>query len=146
MHPVEEIDQLLGLLRRQTGEGLVAGVVGDIPDAAEHRPRLRGQVQAAGAAVGGVGAALDPAGLLHAVDLAHQGHRPDFQKIGEAGLVDALVAGEIAERAALRPGQSEPPAAPVLVEPAPEQARDVVDEKAEAAIEIHLSPRNGTLA
>src|ERR1044071_8878991 len=146
MHAIQEIDQLLGLLRRQPGERLVAGVVRDVPDAAEYRARLRGQIQPPGTAVGRVGAALDPAGLFHTVDLADQRLRPDFQKIGEAGLVDALIAGEISQGTALRPGESETAVAPVLVEAASEQARDVVDEKAEAAIEIHLSPQNGTLA
>ena len=78
--------------------------------------------------------ALDPPGLLHAVDLAHQRHWPDFEEIGKTGLVDALVAGEIAQGAALRPGQAEPP--PVVVEPPAEQPRHIVDEKAETAFEV----------
>ena len=134
MHPAQQLDQLFRPRRRQPRQRLVAGLVRDIQDAAEDRARLVGQEQAAGAPVGRVRAPLDPAVLFHAVDLPHQRHRPDFEQIGEAGLVDALVAGEIAEGPALRPGQAE--ATAVLVEAAPEQARDIVDEKPETAVEI----------
>src|SRR5207237_4545451 len=98
------------------------------------RARLRGQEQAPRATVGRMRAALDPARFFHAIDLPHQGHRPDLQQIGEPGLVDALVARDIAEGPALRPGQAE--AAAVMVEAPPEQASDVVDEKPETAFEI----------
>src|SRR5204862_3976142 len=103
-------------------------------DAAEDRARLGGQKQAPRPAVGGVGAALDPARVFHAVDLPHQRHRPDFEEIGEAGLVDPLIAGDVGEGAALRPGQPEPSA--VVVETAPEQAGDVMHEKPKAVLEI----------
>src|SRR4029077_20019325 len=89
----------------------------------------------AGAPVAGLGLALDPAVLLHAVDLSHQGHRLDLEQIGEAGLVDPLCASQIAEHLALCPGQAEEQQRP-LIEPAPEQAGDVVNEKTEAAVEI----------
>ena len=102
------------------------------------------RTEPAGPPVGRVGAPLDPAGVFHAVDLPHQRHRPDFEQIGEAGLVDPLVAGEIAEDAALRPGQAEPAA--VLVETAPEQAGDVMHEKPEAAVEIQNRTRKMTPA
>src|SRR5207248_2391954 len=83
---------------------LVARLGRHVPDAVEDRPCLGGQEQAPGPAVGRVGSALDPSRLLHAVDLPDQRHRPDLQQIGEASLVDALVAGEIAEGTTLRPG------------------------------------------
>ncbi len=142
MHPLQQIEQGCCLTRRQQRQGFVAGFVGHRPDAAEDRPRLGGQVKAAGAAVGRVGVTLDPARLLHAVDLADQRHRPDFQEVGQAGLVDALVARQVAERAALRPGQAEAP--PIMVEAPPEQARDIVDEKAETAFEIQHAASNRT--
>jgi DNA-binding MarR family transcriptional regulator len=109
-------------------------------DASEDRAGLAGQKQPAGAPIGRIRTALDPARLFHAVDLADQGHRPDFENVGEAGLIDALVAGEIAQRAALRPRQ--PEAFPVMRKTAPEQARDIVHEKPETAIEIQCPPRN----
>jgi len=69
----------------------------------------------------------------------------DFQQIGEPGLVDAFVAGEIAERTALRPGETE--ASAVVVETAPEEARDIIDQKAETAFEIqHIYPTIGRQA
>jgi hypothetical protein len=129
------------------GKCLVARLIGDVPDPAEDRTRFRGQVQEARAAVGGIGAAFDPPGILHTVDLADQCHRPDFEQIGEAGLVDALIAREIAEGAALRPGQPEAARTPVLVEAPAEQARYVIDEKAETAVKIQrFHPEIGRLA
>ena len=61
-------------------------------------------------------------------------------EIGQPGLVDPFIAGQIAKRSALCPSEAEPP--PVLVEPAPEQARDIVDEKPKTAIEIQHAPRD----
>src|SRR6476646_3521365 len=49
------------------------------------------------ATVSRVRASLDPAVLLHAIDLPNQGHRRDLEQVGKAGLVDALVAGEVAQ-------------------------------------------------
>src|SRR6202040_2995952 len=79
-----------------------------------------------------LGPPLDPAVLLHAVDLPHQCHRFDFEQIGEAGLVDAFVAGEVTQHLALRPGEPEEEQG-TLVETTSEQAGDIVDEKPEAA-------------
>src|ERR1700739_165197 len=83
---------------------------------------------------------LDPTVLLHAVDLPHQGHRLDFKQIGKARLVDPLVAGEVAQHLALRPGETEKEQSPLIETPA-EQAGDVMNEKPQAAVEGH-SDRN----
>src|SRR5262249_28034975 len=104
----------------------------------EDRPRFAGQEQPPSAAVGRVGTTLDPARVLHAVNLPHQGHRPDLEEIGKAGLVDALVAGDVGHSPALRPGQAEAPS--VMVEAAPEQAGAVMKEKAKAAFEVQELP------
>ena len=134
VHPLQQLDQLSGFSRLQPYQRFVARLVGDIPDTAEDRARLGGEEQAPRPPVGRVRPALDPAGVLHAVDLPHQGHRPDLQEIGETRLIDPFVARDIAEGPALRPGQAEPAA--VMIEAAPEQAGDVVDEKPETAFEI----------
>src|SRR5260370_6267800 len=134
--PPQKFDQLLSLVFGEAGKGLGSDLVREGQNARQDRPRLVGQNEAAGAAVAGLGLPLDPAVFLHTVDLPQQGHRLDFEQIGEAGLVDPLVARKIAEHLALRSGQSEEKQR-ALIEPAPEQAGDVVNEKTEAAVEVH---------
>ena len=98
--------------------------------------RLLGQNEATGAAISGIEVSFDPAVLLHAIDLPNQGHRLDLKQIGETGLVDALVAGEVAQHLALRPGEAEEKKCALIEAPA-KQAGDVVHEKAEAAVKVH---------
>ena len=103
-----------------------------------------GQDKAMGAPVAGIGPPLDPAVLLHAIDLSNQSHRLDFEQIGKAGLVDALVAGEIPQHLALCPGEAEEQQC-TLVESTPEETGDIVNEKAEAAVEIHGRCQNAKI-
>src|SRR4029077_1944002 len=132
----EQIDQVPAIGLGQTGEGLGANLVRQLENARENQPRLLGQDETAGASVSGIGAPVDPAVLLHAIDLSNQGHRLDLEQVGEAGLVDALVAGEVAQHFALCPGEAEEEERP-LVETSAKKAGDVVDKKAKAAVEVH---------
>ncbi len=75
----------------------------------EQRPRRRRQVQAPGAAVGGIGAAFDQPGLGQPVDHAAQGDRLDLEIVGEPGLVDALVARQGEQHLPLRAADAERP-------------------------------------
>ena len=136
VRPAQQLDQLMAFGVGQAGKGFGAHLVRQVEDASQDRARLVGQHQPAGAAVARIGPPLDPAILLHPVELPDQGHRLDFQKIGEARLVDALVAGEIAEHPALRAGQAEKEQG-TLIEAPREKPRHVVHEKAKAAVEVH---------
>jgi len=72
-----------------------------------------------GPAIARLGLPLDPPVFLHAVDLPHQRHRLDFEQVGEAGLIDPLVACEIAEHLTLCASEPEEKQC-ALIEPAPE--------------------------
>src|SRR6516165_2153280 len=136
MDAAQELDQLSSFLSGKPGKGFAADLVREIENTGEDRPGLIGQDEAAGAAVARLRLPLDPSVLLHAVDLPHQGHRLDFEQIGEACLVNPFVAGEITQHLALRPGKTEKEQGALIKTP-PEQAGDVMNKKAEAAVEIH---------
>jgi hypothetical protein len=89
-----------------------------------------------GATVTRVGPPLDPSVSLHPVDLSNEAHRLDFEQIGESRLVDPFIPGEIAQHLALRPREAKNKEG-ALVKPPSEQAGDVVDEKPEAAMDVH---------
>src|SRR5580693_8062504 len=136
MYPPQKFDQLLSLVFGKAGKRLGADLVRKIQNARQDRSGLVGQNKAAGPPVAGLGLALDPAILLHAIDLPHQRHRLDFEQVGEAGLIDPLVACEIAEHLTLCASEPEEKQC-ALIEPAPEQPGDVVNKKTEAAVEVH---------
>ena len=144
MHPAQQLDQPAPLLLGKIGERLAPDRARQIQDARENRAGLFGQHQPAGAAVGRIEPALDPAILLHAVDLADEGHRLDLEQVGETGLVDAFVAREIAENPALRAGQAEKHKRPLVKAPR-EQPRHVVREIPKAAVEVHGRSRETTI-
>src|SRR6516162_3065161 len=87
----EQVNQAPTLDFGKAGESLTADFVRKIEDASEDRARLIGQDKPASAAVARVGPPFDPALLFHTIDLSNQSHRLDFEQIGEAGLVNALV-------------------------------------------------------
>src|SRR5258707_15624383 len=84
--------QTIAVLLRQPGERLLARLVAERAHPGEDRLRLRRQIELACPAVGGVGAALDPARLGHAVDETTEGDRLDLEDFGEARLIDTLMA------------------------------------------------------
>src|SRR5215472_4999061 len=104
MDAPQQLDQLPTLLRGHPGKRLGSNFVREVEDAGEDRPGLVGQDEAAGTPVARLRLPLDPAVLLHAVDLPHQGHRLDLEQIREARLIDALVTSQIAQDLALRSG------------------------------------------
>ena len=136
MYPPQEFDQLLSLVFGKAGKGLGADLVREVQNARQDRSGLVGQNEAAGAPVARLGLPFDPAVFLHPVDLPHQGHRLDFEQVGEAGLIDPLVAREVPQHLALCASEPEKKQRP-LIEPAPKQPGDVVNEKPEAAVEVH---------
>jgi len=136
VNATQQLDQLLSLVSGKPGKRFAANFVRKIEDTGEDRPRLLGQHEAPGAAIARLRLPLDPTVLFHAVDLPHQGHRLDFEQIGKARLVDPFVAGEVAQHLALRPGETEEEQSPLIETPA-EQAGDVMNEKPEAAVEVH---------
>src|SRR5262249_47692614 len=92
------------------------------------------QIEKAYAAVIGVEPALDPAGGLQPVELVDQRDRLDFKDVRKRALVDALVARQMRHDRPLRPGQADGAGAPV--EPLAQEARDIVQQEAEAAFGI----------
>ncbi len=136
VNSAQQINQLPALYVGQVGERLAADCTRQVEDASENRARLFSQDQPAGPAVARIRSALDPAILLHAIELTHQGHRLDLEQIGKTGLIDPFVAGKVAQHAALRPGKSKKQQRP-LVEASREQAGHIMHEITEAAFEFH---------
>jgi hypothetical protein len=136
MDPSEKVDKVLAVRLGKTHESLVADFGREFENPGKDRARLRGQDEATSAPVSGIGPPLNPAVLLHAIDLSNQRHRFDFEQIGKSGLIDALVAGEVAQDFTLRPGEAEEEKRP-LVKASREQTSNVVNEKPKAAIQIH---------
>ena len=101
MNPPQQREQDPFLGFGETGERLAPKLARELPDAGDHRARLVGQLHLAGTAVARIGAALDPAVFLHAIDLADERHRLDVEKFGKSGLVDAFMAGQAADDLAL---------------------------------------------
>src|SRR5271167_1213619 len=141
VNTTEQTDQVPSFHLGKAREGLVTDFIREVEDAGEDQARLIGQDEPAGSTVAGIGPPLDPTVLFHSIDLSNQGHRFDFEQIGKAGLVDALVAGEISQHLALCPGEAQEQQR-TLVEAAPKEAGDVVNEKPKAAVEIHGRYRN----
>src|SRR5215472_10767625 len=136
MNTTEQGYQVSSFHLGQARESLTTDFVREVEDTGEDRPCLVGQHEPAGSAVGWIGPPLDPPVLFHAIDLSNQGHRLYFKQIGEAGLIDTFVAGEVAQYLALRSGEAEEQQR-ALVEAAGKEASDVVNEKAKAAVKIH---------
>ncbi len=108
---------------------------------ARHRPRFCGEIEAPRAPVGGVGAALEPAARLHAVDQAGERDRLDLEEVGEADLVDAFVPGELAEEVIL--SGREPQSLARWSKRLRSRRATYVDQPAEAAVEIdEIHPAN----
>ena len=80
----------------------------------------------------GMGAPLDEPRLLQAVEQTRQGDRLDFEDVGQAALLDALVARQMRQHRALRAREPQP--ARVLLEALAHQAGHVVQEKTEIAL------------
>ena len=136
MNTTKQADQTASFHLRKAHESFATDFVREVEDASEDWACLLGQDEPVGSTVAGIGPPLDPAVLLHAIDLSDQGHRFYFEQIGETRLIDALVAGEVTQYLALRPGEAEEQQR-TLVKSAGKQAGDVVNEKAKAAVEIH---------
>src|SRR5262249_48692615 len=145
MDPSEKVDQVLSVRIGKASEGFGADFSREVEYPGKDQARFCGQNEATSALVSGIGPPLDPAVLLHAIDLSNQGHRLDFKQIGKPGLVDALVAGEISQHLALCSGEAEEQQC-TLVEPTPKEAGDIVNEKAEAPVEIHGRRQNAKIA
>ncbi len=131
----------VALFRGEAGQRLGAHLAADRDHLGEERLRLLGDEELPGAPVVRIGTALDPAGLRHAVEEPRQRDRLDLQQLGEAGLVDALVIDEIGQDLALRAGQAQ--AFGALVEALAEQPRGLVQDEAEAAIEVESTIVHG---
>ena len=127
----------IALLRRQAGERLGAHLATDRDHLDEERLRFLGDEKLPGAAVPRIGATLDPAGLCHPVEERAQRDRLELQKLGEPRLVDALVIDEIGQDLALRAGQAQ--AFGALIEALAEHPRGLVQDEAEAAIEVEIA-------
>src|ERR1700739_2656716 len=97
VNSIEQADQVPSFRLGKARKGLVTNFIREVEDAGEDRACLRGQDEPTGATVAGIGSPLDPTVLFHSIDLSNQGHRPDFEQIGKAGLIDSLVAGEITQ-------------------------------------------------
>jgi hypothetical protein len=136
VHARQQLDQTPSLRRGEPRESLRPDFVREVEDTGENRARLFGQHQAVCTPVTWVRPPLDLSIVLHSVDLPNQAHRLDFEQIGKARLVDPFVASDIAQHLALRPGETQKQLS-ALVETASKQPGNVVDEKTEAAIEIH---------
>jgi hypothetical protein len=141
MDPSEKVDQVLSVRIGKASKGFGADFVREVEYPGKDQARFRGQNEATSAPVSRIGSPLNPAILLHAIDLSNQGHRLDFKQIGKAGLVDALVAGQIPQYFALCSGEAEEKQC-TLVEPTPKEAGDIVNQKAKAAVEIHGQCQN----
>jgi membrane fusion protein (multidrug efflux system) len=81
-------------------------------------------------AIGGIGAAFDPATLLHPVNEARNADRLDFEQFGKPRLADALFLGDADHEPPLRRGQAKPAGA--RLEALAQQALHVVDQKAQS--------------
>ena len=102
VHAPQQVDQLISFLVGQRGKGLLSNLGRKITDTSNDRASLIGQHQPARAAVGGIRPPLYPALGLHSVDLPNQRHRLYLKEFRQTGLIDALIAGEIADDPALR--------------------------------------------
>ena len=104
--------------------------------AINHFSARAGQIDAARAAVALIGAPLDEAGRLHAVEQAADRDLGQIEIGGERGLGHAVAARQEGEHPPLRAGDAERLQRPIHGDAA--QTRHVVDEKAEpqAGVEI----------
>ena len=93
-----------------------------------------GEPQQAHAAVPAMEQPLDQPRLLQPVEDAGERDRLDLEELGQRALLDALVARQMRQHLALRPGQ--PEVARILLEALAHQAGHVVQEEAEIAVEI----------
>ena len=109
---------------------------------AQQRMGLLGEMQQPDAAVLGMGAPLDELRLFQPVEDARQGDRLDFEDLGQAALLDALVARQMRQHRALRAREPEP--ARILLEALAHQAGHVVQQEAKIAFrEFHYpSPKH----
>ena len=114
VNTTEEADQVSSLDVGKACESFGTHFVREIEDSGEDRACLLGQHESAGSTVTGIGPPLDPSVLFHAIDLSNQGHRLDFKQIGETGLIDAFVAGEVPQHLALRPGEAKEQQRPLV--------------------------------
>src|SRR3569623_650940 len=126
--------------------------VGEGAELGDDRPGLGGQVDQPNAAVGWIATPLDQPGFLEPVDHAAERDRLDLEQVGEAALVEALMARQGRQRAPLRARHADQ--ARALIEASPHQARNVANQEAEgithrcaynkhAYIKLGLSRANG---
>ena len=128
------LSELAGLALRQVGERVVDGRLGDAPDALVHALRLGGEIDALDAPVAGLGAALDPALGLEAVDQPAGGRLLHLHHVGELGLRGAGAPMAAGQRQPLRACEAEPAHAPV--EHRAHQPGDVGDQEADELVGI----------
>ena len=124
----QQLEELAGLARRQLGQRVVDRRLGDAPDALVHALGLGGEVDPIDAPVAGLGAALDPALGLQAVDQPADRRLLDLHHVGKLGLGGARTPVQPGQRQPLRACQAEPAHAPV--EHRAHQPRDVGDHEA----------------
>src|SRR6185437_15016104 len=105
------------------------------PDFIQQRAGSFREVQAPGAPVAWIGASLEPAIPLHAVENAHHRHRLDLGELREPGLAHAFVLVEPDQDLALR--QRQRYLARATLEAVDVAPADVPEQKAEIAPPVH---------
>ena len=130
----QQLEELPGLALRQLGQRVVDGCLGNAPDALVHALRLGREVDAIDSPVAGLGAALDPALGLEAVDQPADGRLLDLHHVGKLGLGGARPPVQAGQRQPLRACEAEPAHAPV--EHRAHQPRNVGDHEAEMVVGI----------
>jgi hypothetical protein len=134
LHPRHELGKLVPLARRQPRQRIVDRAVRNLCQAQLDQIGLVRQVKPVDAAVGAIGAALDPALRLHPVDHAAGGRLLDFEHLGELGLRRSRPPVQAVDHQPLRAGQAELSHPPVKRRP--KQPRDIGDQKTDMALVI----------
>ena len=114
---------------KRAGHGLLA----ELGEPLEQRPRRRRQKQAFRPTVAGIGPAFDQAAVAKLVEEARERNRLQVEHVGEFGLVQALGTLQPYQHDPLRPGDAE--LRRLVVGIGPQQTRYIVENEAEFAID-----------
>ena len=134
LHDRELRDHLFdALAASMPASALAIGLLAEFGEPLEQRPRRRRQKQALGAAVAGIGPALDQAAVAELVEQAGERDRLQVEHVGEFGLVEALGTLEPDQHGPLRPGDAE--LRRLVVGIGPQQTGYIVENEAEFAID-----------